>query len=213
VKNLGKGITDTIKGFSAGGIAQGVISGAVSGLVSGLMGGFPKHSQEHMRLIHENSTNILATLRTDFRDRQYNWFLDRYDRMLEALYGVIPRKFDHIAKILGVIKDNTAPIKNMISAARGAVVDEPTLAALHGSPANPEIVTPVSGLIESLKGIGGGSATLSQNVNVNIMVKDHLDPYSAQRIVREQIVPSMLKAIEVNSRNKTRMREILGVQI
>jgi len=213
VKNLGKGITDTIKGFSPGGLAQGVISGAVSGLVSGLVGGFPKHSQEHMRLIHENSSNILATLRTDFRDRQYNWFLDRYDRMLEALYGVIPRKFDCISKLLGAIKDNTAPIKNMISAAKGAVVNEPTLAALHGSPANPEIVTPVSGLIESLKGIGNRSATLSQSINVNIMVKDHLDPYSAQRIVREQIVPSMLKAIEVNSRNKTRMREILGVQI
>lgn len=215
VKNLGKGVVDTIKGFSPGGIASGVIGGAVSGLVSGLVGGFPKASQNHLKDLVQNSTNILDTLRIDFRDNQYNWFLDRYDRMLEALYGVLPRKFDAVNKRLDKIRDYTAYLKDMVSAQGGAIATEPTLAVLHGTSSNPEIAAPLADImkIAQMGPIGGGTANLRQNINVNIMVKDQLDPYSAQRIVRQQIVPETLKAIELDSKNKTKIRNILGIQV
>lgn len=52
------------------------------------------------------------------------------------------------------------------------------------------------------------------DMNINIEVKDQLDPHSAQKITREQIIPQVLHAVEVNDKQfRTRLEEILKMRI
>lgn len=213
VKNLGKGVVDTIKGFSPGGIVSGVISGAVGGLVTGLMTGSKmKQQNKFLQEISEHTFTTKELLLGDYKTE-----IHTTHNLLSGIFGKVESlnpKMDASNRTLRDISKNTKPLSSMISAQKGAVVTSPTLAALHGSISNPEIVMPLNEL-KALKfeTMQQQKKQYQQNINVNIMVKDQLDPHTAQNIVRKQIVPQMLKAIEIDARNKTKMRQILGVQV
>lgn len=209
-----KNIIGAVGKWSPGGIVGSAIQGAVSGLFSGIFGGkgMSKATANHIKDLVDNSIRIRDILAIDFRDNQYNWMLGRFDTMIFGLHEIIPRKFDAVNKRLDVIKGHTKTIadriRKMVSAQGGAVVTDTTLAVLHGTPSNPEIAAPMS----MLRGAGGGASTLNKNVAVNIYVANQLDPHSAQRIVREQIVPQMLRAVEVDPRNRSELQRIMGIK-
>ena len=171
----------------------------------------PGSELDFLRQITENTFTIKELFLGDYKAE-----IHTSQGILRDIFGKVASlnpKADARLKVLRDIAKNTEPLKKMISAARGAVVEQPTFAALHGSKSDPEIVSPVSKLIDGFKGIGGGSANLTQAVNVQINIKNQLDAYAAQEITRKQIVPNVLKAIELDAKNKTKMRQILGVQV
>lgn len=47
-------------------------------------------------------------------------------------------------------------------------------------------------------------------VTINLIIQDQLDPYTAQRITREQIIPQILESLDINE-NKIKFRERLGI--
>jgi hypothetical protein len=99
--------------------------------------------------------------------------------------------------------------QNIPSAAKGAFLPSPTiLEAGHG--AHGELVLRPEQLPQVVKEIikepfTGGA------MNITIIVQDQLDPYSAQRITRQQIIPQILEALDINQ-NKIKFRERLGIQ-
>lgn len=49
-----------------------------------------------------------------------------------------------------------------------------------------------------------------KTINITIIVRDQLDPYTSQRITREQIIPQILESLDINE-NKIKFRERLGI--
>jgi len=213
VKDLIGGIGKLAGGLSPGGI----LGGAIGGLIGGLAGGMGKATKNHIKDLVQNTNNILATLRTDFRDNQFNWFLAKYDQMIEGLHGIIPRKFDAVNKRLDNVKSyakRTAEasealvkaIKNVTSAANGAVIDRTQLVMAHGSRRNPEIIA----RSDALKNIMAQQMRQQQvNIQNEQTVKMQGLMITDRDYARQRMVPEMLAALENDGRFKDRLKRIL----
>jgi len=51
----------------------------------------------------------------------------------------------------------------------------------------------------------------ARKIDVTIIVQDQLDPYTAQRITRQQIVPQILESLDINE-NKNKWKDRLGIE-
>lgn len=96
------------------------------------------------------------------------------------------------------------------SAAKGAYLPRETiLEAGHGKYGElvlrpeqlPQVVKEV--IREPFKAAGG-------EVNITVIVRDQLDPYVAQRITRQQIIPQILEALDINQ-EKRKWQDRLGI--
>lgn len=213
VKDLIGGIGKLAGGLSPGGI----LGGAIGGLIGGLAGGMGKATKNHIKDLVQNSNNILATLRTDFRDNQFNWFLGKYDAMIEGLHGIIPRKFDATNKRLDNLKsytkrtaeaceDMVKAIKNVTSAANGAIINRTQLVMAHGTPQNPEVITRASALEKALYQKHQQRQVNIQNEQIvkmqGIMITD-------RDYARQRMVPEMLSALTNDGRFRDQLKRIL----
>lgn len=93
-----------------------------------------------------------------------------------------------------------------IEAQHGALITEPTLAMVgEDAPRVPELIAPVPAIASLMAGAGG------KTVNVNINIPNQLDPYVADKISREVIVPAIHRSLDSNYlldewRNKLRIK-------
>lgn len=236
-KGLGGGLSGIFKGIFGGGGAGGV-AGAAGGLWTGVgaaVGSFlgsilgPKGVSKRTGQDQLHELRLIKQVGINTQQHEFVWVLEKLSAITEYTGDRIPEKVGAVVKRLDTVKgyqnriakatektqEHTALLKKMIGAAEGAIVSEPTLAVLHGSPSNPEVVLPMSKMMDfsMMQKQKEVTAQLKQDVTVNIQVKDHLDPYSAQEIVRKQIIPETLRAIELDARNKTKLRDVLGIQV
>jgi hypothetical protein len=227
-KQASAGIVNALTG-GAGGGAGGVvggISGAAAGIWTGvgaaigtflgsmLAGGISKQTgqdQLHtMRLILQALLNIT--------EHELTWILwqasDINKRLGEFCGDRIPIKIDMTNKWLKKIRDFAEIIASKLGkitpAQGGAVFKGTELALMHGTPTRPEVAIPMPDLADlSL----GRSVNYTNRYEFALTVKDQLDPYSAQRIAREQLIPQMLNAIEINDRqSRSRLENILRLR-
>lgn len=217
VKDVGKKVLDVAKGFSPGGIAQGVITGAVSGLVSGLVGGgFPKASQNHLKDLVQNSNNILATLRLDFRDAQYNRMLGHMSESQRHLFEIqaradrrnqlLTKSEDYLSVIAKRSEGILNAIKSVTSASNGAVLNSTQLVMAHGTPSNPEIIARQSALQNVMR-----QQQLQQQINMQLQQKVEMRGLmiTDRDYTRQRMMPEILAALENDGRFKDRMKRIL----
>ncbi len=229
---LGGGLSGIFKGITgAGGAATGLWTGlgaAAGTFLGSLFGkkaaGFDKHDSGNLQELRDIARNHRDLMRIDFTDMTHE-MINHLIAIREYTDKRIPEKQDFANNQLVKIKDFTHEtanrlkdvynaIKNITSAQTGAVFTGPELAVMHGTPASPEIAAPVQDVMKfAAMGQKSAGGSLNQNINIAIHVMDQLDPFTAQKIVRNQIVPETLKAIELDARNKAKLRDILGVQL
>jgi hypothetical protein len=170
----------------------------------------PKGFSEHMWYlshIQQSTESLNDYVRIEIGSNS-GWLARILDKInaqhlgLQATRKMLREK--HLSELKGMgsyledIASNTAKIAKEISKLKGAqaghVSTKTELVMLHGSSANPEFVLPASDFraMTSPSGRGGTS--------VNIYVTDQLDPHSAQRITRDQIIPEMLNALDAHYR-------------
>lgn len=114
-----------------------------------------------------------------------------------------------VSAAAGAIQIALISKQNIPSAARGAYLPSPTiLEAGHG--AHGELVLKPEQLPQVVKEIIKEPLAGAGGMNITIVVQDQLDPYVAQRITRDQIIPQILEALDVNQ-NKIKFRDRLGI--
>jgi len=98
-------------------------------------------------------------------------------------------------------------IKSLFAGIRGEMEEEPKGKAgggwvgLHGEEIvkvgerGPEYITKTSDIRNVFNQTGGA-------ITINLIVKDQIDPYTAQRITREQIIPQILESLDINEYKK-----------
>lgn len=97
----------------------------------------------------------------------------------------------------GAVQIGAIVSQSIPSAAEGAYLPRDTLIQAHRG----EIVSPLPMMREVVREVikePGGAKT-----NIYIDVRDQIDPYSAQRITRDQIIPQILEALDSNQMRKT----------
>jgi len=133
------------------------------------------------------------------------------EAVTKALTGAIPPWNIALAAIsfaagaaqMAIIQKQSIP-----TAARGAYLPSETfIEAGHG--AHGELVLRPEQLPQVVKEIIREPFAGAGGVNITIVVQDQLDPYTAQRITREQIIPQILESLDINE-NKKKWQERLG---
>ena len=114
-----------------------------------------------------------------------------------------------ISAAAGAVQIAAISKQNIPSAARGAYLPSETiLEAGHGP--HGELVLRPEQLPQVVKEIIKEPFTGGGGMNITIIVKDQLDPYAAQRITRQQIIPQILEALDINQ-EKIKWRDRLGI--
>ena len=110
----------------------------------------------------------------------------------------------------------TLAIKSIFAGIRGAMEGEAPGKAgggwvgVHGEEIGkvgergPEWITP-NHQIQNITNQG------ARRIDITIIVRDQLDPYTAQRITRQQIVPQILESLDVNQ-EKRKWQDRLGIR-
>ena len=133
----------------------------VGGVIDKLLGGGEKGSDYVVKLLEEQNWVYLTAI---------NEKLDLVNDKLANMWAQFGKKFDYSNKSLrsiqGILKkiaSNTSALRNLPGAQRGAVVTEPTLMMLHGSPSQPEYVVPSPIMNKVLP-----QKAMSPNVSINL---------------------------------------------
>ena len=119
-------------------------------------------------------------------------------------------------KILGAIQIAAILAAPIPAAAKGGWIPSPMpVMAGHGQYGElilrPEqIPQVVKEIIKEPFKTGGEPFKTGGGVNITIVVQDQLDPYTAQRITRQQIIPQILESLDINE-NKRKWQERLGI--
>lgn len=104
-------------------------------------------------------------------------------------------------KALNKIEDHTAAMVKKLGSTKkaqtGAVSFQTELIQTHGTPSRPEYVLPHEDLSRAISGGGGAS-----NNYISINVSDQIDPFTAQRMTRDVILPQVINALETKKYNR-----------
>jgi hypothetical protein len=115
-----------------------------------------------------------------------------------------------ISAAAGAVQIAMITKQNIPSAARGAFLPSPTiLEAGHG--AHGELVLRPEQLPQVVKEIIKEPFKAGPAPSITLIIQDQLDPYTAQRITREQIIPQILDSLDINE-NKIKWRDRLGIE-
>ena len=76
---------------------------------------------------------------------------------------------------------------------------------VHGTPQNPEYVGRHEDLARMVPGAGGGGA---RNNYFSINVSDQIDPFTAQRLTRDVILPGIINALGTKDFNRDLQNEL-----
>lgn len=225
----GGGIGGLLRGGAgAGGIWTGV--GAAVGTVVGnlLTGGGPSKTNAQDQL-HEQ--RLIKQCLLNITEHELTWILDEIKsaniRLGDFCGERIPIKQDTQTRLLDSIEgftDATAhhtdeiidQLRHLRPAQRGAVFTGTELAVMHGTPSQPEIAAPMPMLEKFVAAKGRSGITINpvfQSI-FKIEINDQIDPHSAQRIMRDQMLPQFLQAVEVNDKqSRTKLEEILKLRV
>ena len=113
--------------------------------------------------------------------------------------------------ILGDISKHTSAtvkaIKEMTpkKAQAGAVSLQSELIQTHGTPQHPEYIIPHQDLSNMMSGQGGGGGGGVNNY-ISINISDQIDPFTAQRMTREVILPQIIAALGTKDFNRDLQR-------
>ena len=120
-------------------------------------------------------------------------------------------------KMIGILKTiakNTGGMKKALGAPKkgqkGAVSFNTEMIQVHGTPSRPEYIIPHEDLSRILSGSGGGSITTNNYISVEI--KDQIDPFTADRIVRESMLPAIVRSLETKQFTRV-IQHQLGIEI
>ena len=115
-----------------------------------------------------------------------------------------------ISAAAGAVQIAAISAQNIPSAARGAYLPTETiLEAGHG--AHGELVLRPEQLPQVVKEIIKEPFMGAAGMNITIIVQDQLDPYTAQRITRQQIIPQILESLDINQ-EKNKWKDRLGIE-
>jgi len=114
--------------------------------------------------------------------------------------------------ILGDISKHTSAtvkaIKEMTpkKAQAGAVSLQSELIQTHGTPQHPEYIIPHQDLSNMMSGQGGGGGGGGTTNYISINISDQIDPFTAQRMTREVILPQIIAALGTKDFNRDLQR-------
>lgn len=116
--------------------------------------------------------------------------------------------------VLKGIEKNTSKmisaLKNPKKAQTGAISLQTELIQTHGTPQHPEYIIPHEDLSRMISRGGGGGSGITNNNYFAINVSDQIDPFSAQRLTREVIIPQVINALETKDYNRD-IQKNLGI--
>lgn len=110
-----------------------------------------------------------------------------------------------------ISRNTSATVKALGSlpkAQAGAVSMRTELIQTHGTSSHPEYIIPHEDLSRMVSGGGGGG---TRNNYFSINVSDQIDPYTAQRLTRETILPQIIAALETKD-YKRDFQNQLGIE-
>jgi len=87
----------------------------------------------------------------------------------------------------------------------GAVSLQSELIQTHGTPQHPEYIIPHQDLSNMMSGQGGGGGGGVNNY-ISINISDQIDPFTAQRMTREVILPQIIAALGTKDFNRDLQR-------
>jgi hypothetical protein len=119
---------------------------------------------------------------------------------------------EKVAGPLKGIEKNTSKMVKLLGSApkaqAGAVSFQTELFQTHGTPQHPEYIIPHEDLSRMVSGGGGGGA---RNNYFSINIHDQIDPFTAQRLMRDVMLPKMIAALETND-YKRDLQDQLGIE-
>ncbi|MCK4759027.1 MAG: hypothetical protein KAT69_03215 [Candidatus Aminicenantes bacterium] len=128
-------------------------------------------------------------------DAAKRWAIAEAVKWIMAQPYPFPAKLIMAASAIGGIE---AIYKAISSLAEGGIVMSPQLAEVgHGKG---EAIIPLEKLPQVVKEVT--KETVTAPIAITIIVNDQIDPYSAQRITRETIIPEILEALDANHMKK-----------
>jgi hypothetical protein len=229
---------------SAFGAVSDIIGGlgkAVGGLLAGIGGLFKKKKTpelERLQKIQELLSQIVGHITIDFRDRQFNWMLDKQQQMvnhLEAIRAILNNRFN--ASMRGLLdrmqrtadnvvgnRQNTGHILNHTKRYLKEIADNTfdTIRAIKkissaqagGVFKEPELVM-THGTASNPEYILREDQLMKlggggREVNIHNHVHMNGTMISDRDYTRNRLIPEMLNALDVNY-NKQRLMNLLGI--